>query len=162
MAASAANAPLLLLDDLEMGSATVGGHPSSFANQARAAVAIAKQILDGKAFDRVPVVSTRNSNVFDWPALKRWGFRETTAGSVAADRQSTAWQAYKGYILSAIFLLFLQTVLVVSLFLEQKRRRDMNAELLRSNDRLRRPANCSRPAFRRLRRESGRFASAYP
>jgi len=34
-------------------------------------------------------------------------------------------------------LLFLQTVLVFSLFLEQKRRRYINAELLRSNDRLR-------------------------
>jgi PAS domain S-box-containing protein len=139
MVASAANAPVFAVDDVDVGKGTVGGYVFSFALTGQVAGGMAVRILNGEKPRDIPIVRGANKYMFDWRALRRWGLRESDlpAGSIVLNRQPTVWEAYKWYIVGGIALILAQTLLIVGLAWQRARRRKAETELEITNDRLR-------------------------
>ena len=139
MVASAANAPVFVMDDVDLRAGTVGGDLVNWADDARIAAEIAVRVLNGEKPQDIPVVTSNHVYMFDWQALKRWGLDEKNlpAGSIVLNRQSTVWELYWRYIIGGIVLLLLQTLLIFGLLRQRARRRTTESELKLSNDRLR-------------------------
>ena len=139
MVASAANAPVFVMDDVDLRAGTVGGDLVNWADDARIAAEIAVRVLNGEKPQDIPVVTSNHVYMFDWQALKRWGLDEKNlpAGSIVLNRQPTVWELYWRYIIGGIVLLLLQTLLIFGLLRQRARRRTTETELKLSNDRLR-------------------------
>jgi len=76
MVASAANAPVFVMDDVDLTAGTVGGDLVNWADDARIAAEIAVRVLNGENPQDIPVVTSNHAYMFDWRALKRWGMNE--------------------------------------------------------------------------------------
>ena len=139
LVASAANAPVFVLDDVDLGSGTVGGHLVSWAATGQLAAGIALRVLNGEKPEHIPIVRSPNSYMFDWRALRRWGFKESNLppGSVLLYRQPGLWELYGGYIIGGIFLILVEALLIVGLVWQRVRRRKAETELAISHERLR-------------------------
>ncbi len=97
MVADAANAPVYIPSDAELGRGGVGGYLHSFAKEGRIVGGIAVRILNGARPQDVPIVRGVNAYMFDWRALKRWGLREGNlpSGSMVLFRPPSFWQRTK-------------------------------------------------------------------
>lgn len=76
--------------------------------------------------------------MFDWRALQRWGIGEDKLppGSVVRFKEATFWQQYKRRIVGILALIAIQTVFIVALLVERRKRQrakealdQLNAEL---------------------------------
>jgi signal transduction histidine kinase len=76
--------------------------------------------------------------MFDWRALRRWGFKESNLppGSVVLNRQPTAWESYKRYIIGGISLIVAEMLLILGLVWQRARRRSVEAKLATLSGRL--------------------------
>jgi signal transduction histidine kinase len=136
--ASMANAPVFSMADVYVGQGTVGGYVSSYAMQGRAVGQIAMRILQGEKPQDIPILKNTNVFMFDWRALRRWGIRESNLppGSVVLNRQPTAWESYRWYIIGAISLIVAEMLLIFGLVWQRARRRRVEAELATLGGRL--------------------------
>ena len=75
--ASAANAPVFVVDDVDLGRGTVGGDLLSFDVEGHAAAAMTVRVLNGEKPVNIPIVESASVNMFDWRALQRWGLNES-------------------------------------------------------------------------------------
>lgn len=139
MVASASNAPVFVVDDVDIGKGTVGGNVLSFAAQGEVAATMAVRVLNGERPREIPVVKSANVYMFDWRAMKRWGLKEgdLPPGSIILYRQRTLWEAFKRYIVGCISLIMVETLLILGLLWQRARRRKAESELAITNDRLR-------------------------
>ena len=139
MVARAANAPVFVVDDVDLGNGTVGGNLLSWAATGRLAARMAVRVLNGENPQDIPVVKISNAYMFDWRALRRWGFKESDLppGSLVLYRQPTFWQIYKRYIIAGIFLLVAQALIIIGLLWQQTQRKRIQTELVLSNNSLR-------------------------
>ncbi len=136
--ASAANAPVFVVDDVDLGRGTVGGDLLSFDVEGRAAAAMAVRVLKGERPENIPIVESPNAYMFDWLAMQRWGLKESDLppGSIVLNRQPTLWESYKWYILGGILLLVAETLLTLGLLWQRARRRKVEEKLHASEERL--------------------------
>ena len=127
----AANAPVFEGDDVDIGRGTVGGDVLSFTGQGRTAADMAVRVLQGEKPQNIAIVRSADVYMFDWRALRRWGFKESNlpAGSILLNRQLTPWQAYKGYILAGVALCLIEMALIIGLFWERKTRMKVQQSL---------------------------------
>lgn len=139
MVAGASNAPVFVVDDVDLGEGTVGGNLISWAATGQVAARMALRVLDGEKPQDIPIAKIPNLYMFDWRALRRWGFKESSLppGSLVLYRQPTFWQIYKRYIITGIFLLLTQALIIVGLLWQRAVRRKVQTELVLSNNRLR-------------------------
>jgi PAS domain S-box-containing protein len=137
--ATAANAPVFVMDDVDTGTGAVGGDVLSWAAIGRTVAEISVSILNGKRPQDTPIVESRNVYLFDWHALQRWGLKETDLppGSVVFNRQPTIWESYKWYIVGGIVVILAETLLMFGLLWQRTRRRKAETELAVTYDRLR-------------------------
>jgi PAS domain S-box-containing protein len=137
--ASASTAPVFGPSDVDLGHGEVGGDLDSLAKEGRTVGEIAVRILNGEKPQDIPVVKGANAYMFDWRALRRWGFqeRDLPPGSVVLNRGPTFWQSYGRYVLAGIFLLLSQTAIIVALVWQRATRRKAQTALALSNNRLR-------------------------
>ncbi|MGA7926246.1 MAG: ABC transporter substrate binding protein, partial [Candidatus Sulfotelmatobacter sp.] len=114
MVASAANAPVFVMDDVDLRAGTVGGDLVNWADDGRIAAEMAARVLNGEKPQDIPVVTSNHAYMFDWRALKRWGVNEKNLppGSIVLNRQLTVWESYKWYIISGIALILLEALLI--------------------------------------------------
>ena len=138
MVADAANAPVFSLFDVYINHGEVGGYLSNLNEQGRVAGGMALRMLSGEKPQDIPVVKGINTYMFDWRALKRWGFNETEIppGSIVLNRQPTLWESYKAYIIGGISLIVVETLLIVGLLWQRARRRKAELKLNESENRL--------------------------
>ncbi len=136
--ASAANAPVFVVDDVDLGKGTVGGDLLSFDVEGRAAAAMAVRVLNGERPGNIPIVESPNAYMFDWLALQRWGLNESDLprGSIVLNRQPTLWESYRWYILGGILLIVAETLLTLGLLWQRARRRKVEEKLHASEERL--------------------------
>jgi PAS domain S-box-containing protein len=134
MMAEAANAPIFTPMDVDWGHGEVGGYVHSFSEEGKIVGNVAREILGGKRPQDIPITQGANIYLFDWRALRRWGFSEggLPPGSVVLNRQFTLWEAYKLYIVSGLCLLLAQTILIVGLLWQRARRKKAEVELGKS------------------------------
>ena len=139
LVASAANAPVFVVDDVDIGKGTVGGNVLSFAAQGEVAASMAVRVLTGKKTQDIPIVKSANIYMFDWRALRRWGLKvgDLPPGSVILYRRLTVWEAYQRYIIGGISLILVEALLILGLLWQRARRRKVERELAVTNDRLR-------------------------
>jgi PAS domain S-box-containing protein len=136
MVASAANAPVFVMDDVDLRAGTVGGDLVSWADDGRIAAEMAVRVLNGEKPQDIPVVMSNHVYMFDWRALKRWGMNEKNLppGSIVLHRQPSFWEVYKQYVFAAIFLILAQSAAILGLLGQRARRRKTEAELIRSEE----------------------------
>jgi PAS domain S-box-containing protein len=139
MIVAAANAPVFVMTDVTVGSGAVGGDVISFPAEGQAAGDMAVRILKGEKAARIPIQWSASVYVFDGRALHRWGLSERNlpTGSIELNRQPTAWESYKRFILGGGTLIVLQTALIAGLLWHRRYRRKAEAELALTYERLR-------------------------
>jgi PAS domain S-box-containing protein len=141
--AGAANAPVFSLFDVHLNHGEVGGYLYSFSEQGKVAGGLALRILKGEKAREVPRITGVNTYMFDWRALKRWGFKESAlpAGSIVINRLPTIWGSYRWYIIGGAVLMLVETVLIFGLAWQWARARRAEAERRESEERFRLLAN---------------------
>ena len=122
MVVRAANAPVFVLEDVDFGSGAVGGNVLSWAATGQIAASMALKILNGERPESISIVKSANVYMFDWRALRRWGFKESNLppGSVLLYRQPSAWELYKAYIIGSISLILVEALLIFGLLWRQR------------------------------------------
>ncbi len=136
MVAGAANAPVFVMDDVDLRAGTVGGDLVNWADDGRVAAEMAVRVLNGEKPEDIPVVTSNHAYMFDWQALKRWGMNEKDLppGSIVLHRQPSFWELYKRYVFAAIFLVLVQSAAILGLLWQRARRRKTEEELTRSEE----------------------------
>jgi signal transduction histidine kinase len=139
MVAGASNAPVFVVDDVDVGRGTVGGYVLSLAAEGRTVAEMAVRILNGEKPENIPIEKSPNVYMFDSRVLERWGIKEDNlpAGSLLLYRQPTLWETYKEYLVAVIALIVAQALLILGLLWQRARRRKVESELAISNERLR-------------------------
>ena len=113
MIAAAANAPVFGPSDVDLGHGEVGGYLHSFAKEGKIVGTIAVRVLNGEKPKDIPIVRGANAYMFDWRALRRWGFRERNLppGSEVLFRPPTLWQrTSRIWVVVLVFLLCLSAL----------------------------------------------------
>jgi PAS domain S-box-containing protein len=138
LVASAANAPVFSLYDVFLGHGEVGGYLSNLNEEGKLVGGMALRMLRGEKPQDVPSVKGVHTYMFDWRAVKRWGLKETEIppGSIVLNRQPTAWESYRYYIIGGISLIFVEASLIGGLLWQGARRRKVEQQLHASEDRL--------------------------
>jgi PAS domain S-box-containing protein len=138
MVASAANAPVFAVDDVDVGTGTVGGDVLSWAATGRDAAEMAVRVLNGEKPKDLPIRMSDNIYAFDWKALNRWGFKEgdLPPGSVVLNRQPSFWEVYRRYVIAGVFLVLAQWLVITALLRQRAERRKTQADLVRSHSQL--------------------------
>jgi signal transduction histidine kinase len=146
LVASAANAPVFVLDDVNLGNGAVGGYLLSWVATGQIAGGMALKILNGEKLENIPVVKSTNSYMFDWRALRRWGLKESDLppGAVLLHTHPGVWELYKSYIIGGTFLILVEALLIVGLVWQRLKRRKTEAELAISYERLRMAVDAGR------------------
>jgi len=123
---------------VDLGNGTVGGYLVSFAAIGKTVGQMAVRVLSGEKPQDIPIVRSPNVSMYDWPALRRWGLKESNLppGSLVLHRQPKVWELYGWYIVGSIVLLLFQTLLIFGLLRQRARRIMTESELKLSNDRL--------------------------
>ena len=122
---SAANAPIYVIDDVDLGRGTVGGYLISWAADGRVAAAMAARVLNGEKPQNIPIVSNNNVYMFDWRAMRRWGLNkeDLPPGSTILFRELSLWKRTRWYWISALFIILSLSALAIYLQFERKQLR---------------------------------------
>jgi len=122
-------APVYVVLETNVGLGAVGGYVTSFAELGKQAGEMGLQMLAGKHPEDAVA---RSEYLFDWRQLQRWKISESAlpSGSVVLFRQRTVWESYKWYILAAILLCLLETLLLLSLLWQRGEKRKVEATLV--------------------------------
>lgn len=132
--AKAANAPVFGIYNTILGIGIIGGSMFSFEAEGSRAGTLALDILRGKLSLTKPVTILTAGRIpmFDWQQLKRWGVNEIKLPkeSVFINRPPSVWDQYKRYIIGIVLFMLAQSILIVVL-LVQMRRRKLAEKLLR-------------------------------
>jgi PAS domain S-box-containing protein len=137
LVASAANAPVFVMDDVDFRAGTLGGDLVNWADDARVAAEMAVRVLNGAKPQNIPIVMSADEYIFDWQALQRWGLKESNLppGSIVLNRPQSLWQLYKRYVLAGTIVLLMQTGAIFALLWQRARKRKAQAELVTSEER---------------------------
>jgi len=127
--AAVSKAPMYVVLETNVGSGAVGGYVTSFAELGKQAGEMGLQLLAGKHPEDAVA---RSEYLFDWRQLRRWNISESAlpAGSVILFRQRTVWETYKWYVLAAILLCVLETILLLSLLRQRRAKKKVEASLI--------------------------------
>jgi PAS domain S-box-containing protein len=139
----AANVPVFSLFDVHLNHGEVGGYLYSLREQGKVAGGLALRLLKGEKAREIPRVRGVNTYMFDWRALKRWGLKESALppGSIVINRQPTAWESYKWYIIGGVVLILAETLLIFGLVWLRARAKRAETQLRESEERFRLVAN---------------------
>ena len=92
---------------------------------------VAVRLLQGEAPDGIksPALGL-SAPVFDWRELQRWGIseRDLPSGSRVEFRESTLWERYRLQLIAVGIALIVQTLLIILLSYEHRRRRFAEAQ----------------------------------
>jgi signal transduction histidine kinase len=84
------------------------------------------RVLRGERLQDLPVQESKSIvPMVDWQQLRRWGLDEKRlpVGTVVRFREVSVWQSYKWYILGFLAAMILELLLIVTLFVESRKRR---------------------------------------
>jgi signal transduction histidine kinase len=117
MIVDAANAPVFVVDDVDVGKGTVGGYVVSWAADGKAAASMAVKILGGVKPEQIPIVRNSNVYMFDWRALDRWGFKESDLppGSIVLYREMSVWERTRKFWISGLLIILGLSLLAIYL-----------------------------------------------
>jgi signal transduction histidine kinase len=87
------------------------------------------RILKGESASSIPVAKVASPLIFEWPALQRWGISDSRLppGSEIRFRKLGVWDLYRWELLFIAAVLLIQTVLIIGLLYQRRRRREAEA-----------------------------------
>jgi PAS domain S-box-containing protein len=131
LVAWAAQAPVFVMDDLDLRAGTVGGDLVNWADDGRVAAEMAVRVLNGEKPEYMPIVTSNHNYTFDWHALQRWGLNESNlpSDSVVLNKPPSLWETYKRYIVTGLILFVAQAVAIFALVRQRAHRRKTEASL---------------------------------
>jgi PAS domain S-box-containing protein len=99
---------------------------------------MAARILQGEKPQDIPIVRGANAYIFDWPALHRFGLKESDlpVGSIVLNREPGFWELYGRYVIAGILLVIAEALIIVALMWQRAKRRKTEAALVRSNQQI--------------------------
>jgi PAS domain S-box-containing protein len=137
--APASAAPIYGHYETYVGHGIVGGSMVTFEEIGRKAAQMAIRILDGEA----PQAAARSESyqpvpIFDWGQLRRWKISEQQLppGSLVRFKEATYWERYHRIIITAASLILLETLLIVALLVQLRRRHRAESFLRESEQRM--------------------------
>jgi signal transduction histidine kinase len=118
----AANAPIFIVDDVDLGEGTVGGYLISWVIDGQVAAKMAVRVLSGEKAQNIPIVRNNNVYMFDSRALRRWGLSEKDlpAGSTVLYRELSILQRTKSLWISGLVIILGLSALVAYLQFSRK------------------------------------------
>jgi PAS domain S-box-containing protein len=126
----AARVPVYGVSETYVGLGVVGGRGISFRELGQQATALAARVLRG---ERPGPAGSPDPNVtmFDARALKRWGIseRRLPAGSIVMNREWSAWELYRWYIVGGLAVAGVEALLIAGLLAQGRRRARVQAAL---------------------------------
>ena len=132
--AKSANVPVYNLFDIGIGRGHVGGSVVSLEALGKRAGELAHSILNGATPASLPFeIRTQGVPMFDWRALQRWGIseRRLPPGSVVQFRTPSMWEQYRWYVIAAVAIGAVQTLLIAGLVGQRVRRRRAEVKVQR-------------------------------
>ena len=84
------------------------------------------RVLRGERLQDLPVQESKSIvPMVDWRQLRRWGLDEKrlSAETVVRFREASVWESYKWYILGFLAAMSLESLLIVTLFVEGRKRK---------------------------------------
>ena len=133
MVAKAANVPVFGMYNTLLGRGIIGGSVFNFEAEGARAGMLALDILRGKLLLSKPttIFPASRTPMFDWEQLKPWGVKENRLppGSIVLNRPKTLWSEYKGLFIVGIAVFLAQTVLVIGLLIQRRRKKVAEEEL---------------------------------
>jgi PAS domain S-box-containing protein len=137
--ARAANAPVFGLYDSFMGFGIVGGRLVSWEQQGKEAAGMALRVMGGEPAASIPFGGEQAYvDLYDWRELKRWNIPESAVppGSEIRYRELSNWEAHREAIVGAIAFMAIETLLILGLVINLRRRRLAERSLSESETRL--------------------------
>ena len=134
-----ANAPIFGVMDTYLGHGIVGGSLLSAEYQGKRLANIGINLLKGEQINAADATTKANQSMFDWQQLKRWDITEKSLppGSVVKYRKVSVWGHYKWHLTGITLFCILETLLIIALLTNLRRRRRSEAELSHSELRYR-------------------------
>ena len=128
--AEKANAPIIVANEMLVGRGGIGGFVLKGDAIGKDVADLASRILNGEpAASIMPVVGDDTRPVFDWRQMQRWKVSETSLppDSEIRFRDAAAWDRYRWQIVAVAGIILFQTILIVGIFHEHRRR--LSAEI---------------------------------
>ena len=126
--------PIYTSLDTYIGKGVVGGMMRSEINIAMRVGEVTLRILEGAKPEDIPVEAARVSPIFDWRQVQRWGIEPSLlpVASVIMFREPSVWDRYGGYIISAVAVLAVQSLLIIGLLYQRRARQRAEIESRRN------------------------------
>ena len=124
--AKAARVPVYNQTATQVGLGIVGGVVFDPESLGRETAQLTLRVLRGERLQDLPVQESKSIvPMVDWRQLRRWGLDEKRLppGTVVRFREASVWQSYKWYILTFLAAIILESLLLVMLFVESRKRR---------------------------------------
>ena len=137
--APASRAPIYGCYDTYLGHGIVGGSMVTFEQIGRKAAQLGIRILAGEdAQAAARSESYRAMPMFDWRQLRRWNISEQRLppGSIVQFKEATYWEQHYRIIVTALSLCLLESLLIVALLVQLRRRRLAEAALRESEQQM--------------------------
>jgi PAS domain S-box-containing protein len=118
----------------------IGGSFPDLEEQAQNAGLLAARVLSGENPETIPVIHA--SHVLpevDWRELRRWNIPASAlpSGAIVLYREPTVWQQYRKYVIAGVVLIVVQTLLIIGLLWQRRRKQKAEASLSESEKRFR-------------------------
>jgi len=124
--AAASAAPVYGWLDTYIGIGIVGGEFADFAAHGRAAARRALQVLRGETAESIPVEPPLPAKcIVDARAMRRFRIDESLlpSGCEVQFRTPSMWRDHRGYVIGALAAIAAQALLIATLFIQHRRRR---------------------------------------
>lgn len=124
--AKEARVPVYNQGAVHVGLGIVGGVVFNPESLGRETAQLTLRLLRGERIQDLPVQQSKSTvPMVDWRQMQRWRLDEKRLppGSVVRFREAGVWQSYKWYILSSLAAMTLESLLIVTLFVEARKRR---------------------------------------
>lgn len=118
----------------------IGGADLDITEQISLTAEMTRRVLAGEAPDSIPVMrGTSDVIKVDWRQLRHWNIPDSALppGSQILYREPSFWERDRNYIVAAVTLLVIQSLLIVGLFMQRARKRKAEAVLRESEKRFR-------------------------
>jgi len=120
-----------------LGSGIVGGYLYDFYRIAQLSAELAIDVIEGSSPEELTLADEKYQDyVFDWQAMKRWGIDTSVLPDNSRIEYSdeNPWEQYAGYIVAGCIVIGIETLLILDLIKNRKKRLQAEADLLVINN----------------------------
>ncbi len=109
----------------------LGGRVTTTKASATMSVDIIKRVFQGESIDSIKPEPPYLEHIYEWKELKKWGIdlKKLPPDSVIQNRQYNVFELYKWEIIGGIVLLVIETLLILFLFINMRKRKVAELEL---------------------------------